>query len=650
MKKARDGVRQPVLQGRWVWGIALLAAFPLLGSDEPCCERPIVNQFGQRGIKTLTSAHTLGVGRVAVGLYGDGTFDQSYLTRTETFQLLPDTVFEIDNPKSAISLFNLQPFIGAGLTDFFDVSLTLPIHFDLLGKTQEAGFGDMRFSMKVSARSGITDRFFDAAFLCGLILPTGNKENGFFPRHLYYFNKDSLAADSAEATTGALFSAQKTAFETHMLLTLDPGALKRPIPLALHFGLGFLFPTNKGSDNALLVNTGFEFHPVRSLALTTELSSEMRFYNVSHGFKMNQDQLYLTPSLVVTPPNGTMLMAGCDFSLAAPSTEFHYLKPMEFNGLNELKRITSGIGPKWRLFVRIGWNGILIDRDRDRDGIYDRRDQCPKKSEDIDGHEDDDGCPDPDNDQDGIPDSLDKCPDMAEEKDGHDDGDGCPDDDNDNDRIPDSSDQCVTAAEDYDGFQDDDGCPEFDNDGDQVPDSVDKCLNIPEDIDGFEDQDGCPDVDNDQDGVPDSLDKCPDQIGTLENGGCAAIDAPKEKKRSREIKRGRVILRGVTFEPKTATIDPTSYIILDELVSSLVDWPDVKIKIVGHTDSQGPEKKNKELSQARADTVRSYLINRGIPPHRLATAGKGESEPIADNASAQGRVINNRIEIRRTDP
>ena len=68
-------------------------------------------------------------------------------------------------------------------------------------------------------------------------------------------------------------------------------------------------------------------------------------------------------------------------------------------------------------------------QDSDGDGIEDRLDDCPDDPEDMDGFEDDDGCPEPDNDLDGIPDELDECPDEAEDYDGNEDGDGCPEED-----------------------------------------------------------------------------------------------------------------------------------------------------------------------------------------------------------------------------
>lgn len=109
-------------------------------------------------------------------------------------------------------------------------------------------------------------------------------------------------------------------------------------------------------------------------------------------------------------------------------------------------------------------------QDVDADGVVDRADQCPAAAEDLDGHWDNDGCPDPDNDGDGRLDVDDQCPADPEDVDGFEDVDGCPDPDNDRDSVPDERDACPNQAEDRDRFEDEDGCPDPDNDGDGVCD------------------------------------------------------------------------------------------------------------------------------------------------------------------------------------
>lgn len=132
--------------------------------------------------------------------------------------------------------------------------------------------------------------------------------------------------------------------------------------------------------------------------------------------------------------------------------------------------LDNGVTPQWRALASIGTVGGFggasgraggrQGNDMDRDGIPDASDQCPTQAEDIDGFEDEDGCPDWDNDGDGIADTHDACPNLAEDVDGIEDHDGCPETDADADGIPDEHDACPTAPEDFDGFEDEDGCPE----------------------------------------------------------------------------------------------------------------------------------------------------------------------------------------------
>ena len=119
--------------------------------------------------------------------------------------------------------------------------------------------------------------------------------------------------------------------------------------------------------------------------------------------------------------------------------------------------------PDYKFYASVTWTGKVIGLDSDNDKITNRKDRCPNDPEDLDGNQDEDGCPEYDDDGDQIPDSLDLCP---------------------------------RAPEDYDNFQDEDGCPEVDNDKDLIRDSADACPLQPEDLDGFEDMDGCTDADN----------------------------------------------------------------------------------------------------------------------------------------------------------
>ena len=106
------------------------------------------------------------------------------------------------------------------------------------------------------------------------------------------------------------------------------------------------------------------------------------------------------------------------------------------------------------------------------------------------------------------------------------------------------------------------------------------------------------------------------------------------------------VLDDCNFETGKATLQPESYAVLDELVAYLVRKDDEKIELGGHTDNVGTAKKNLVLSDARANTVRAYLLTKGIDPARVTAKGYGFSVPVATNKTVAGRAINRRTEVK----
>lgn len=270
-------------------------------------------------------------------------------------------------------------------------------------------------------------------------------------------------------------------------------------------------------------------------------------------------------------------------------------------------------------------------RDSDKDGVTDDVDACVDQAEDADGFNDTDGCPDLDNDQDGVNDDADQCKDQAEDKDAWEDENGCPDPDNDADTVLDGDDQCLNVA----GTVATQGCP--DADGDTVRDSDDECVNEVGPAASF----GCPDRDADL--VPDARDECPDVkapegIDPRRADGCPRkffIAADKI-----------VILEQVQFQTGKAVIQKVSYPLLDGVAGILVKNTGVKlIQVEGHTDSQGDDESNLKLSQARADSVKAYLVSKGVQAERIVAKGFGETKPVGDNATPAGRQQNRRVEF-----
>lgn len=107
-----------------------------------------------------------------------------------------------------------------------------------------------------------------------------------------------------------------------------------------------------------------------------------------------------------------------------------------------------------------------------------------------------------------------------------------------------------------------------------------------------------------------------------------------------------VVLKGVNFANDSAQLTPASTTILDEVAASLVKRTDVRAEIGGHTDDRGAADYNRSLSQRRAESVRSYLVSKGVDPSRLSARGYGEDNPIADNKTTKGRAENRRVELR----
>ena len=106
----------------------------------------------------------------------------------------------------------------------------------------------------------------------------------------------------------------------------------------------------------------------------------------------------------------------------------------------------------------------------------------------------------------------------------------------------------------------------------------------------------------------------------------------------------------ISFDVNSAAVRPTLRSVLDSFGNSLRDDPAARIRIVGHTDSTGSEAVNNPLSVERAQSVRDYLVTRGVSATRVETAGRGEREPVADNTSEAGRARNRRVEIFLREP
>ncbi|MCY1403044.1 Outer membrane porin F [compost metagenome] len=156
------------------------------------------------------------------------------------------------------------------------------------------------------------------------------------------------------------------------------------------------------------------------------------------------------------------------------------------------------------------------------------------------------------------------------------------------------------------------------------------------------------DGDEDGDGVPDSRDKCP---GTPKGVQVDANGCPPPAPVMEEavvVKEEVIVIRDVLFEFNSARLTASDKTRLDKIATRLKqEAPSARLAVSGHTDSVGSDAYNQKLSQKRAQSVTDYLIESGVPRSNfVSVTGMGESQPIADNSTADGRAMNRRVEIK----
>lgn len=361
--------------------------------------------------------------------------------------------------------------------------------------------------------------------------------------------------------------------------------------------------------------------------------------------------------------------------------------------------LTPGIGaPVGRVLFAIGWEPPR-ERDTDADGLLDPVDACPLDPEDPDGFADDDGCPDHDNDSDGLVDVVDGCPMDAEDHDAWQDEDGCPDPltqvtlrvvGPDDAPVPHATiqlgEQTVTGpeltAELLPGTFDLDVTADgFAPHGGSIavppgpPVEIVRKLRLPDPTTGtlsltVTDPSGRPlpswwaigeaEPEALRDGtVHATLEPGIYQLtvsadsyvpvtfpAQVELGRDAQLSVMLQPVRVQVTREKLEITEKVFFDTDKATILPQSFPLLDEITTILLDRPDiVRVRIEGHTDSRGGDAYNQRLSEARAQSVRDYLVQHGVEAERLVSEGFGEARPLDANEVPAAWDLNRRVEF-----
>jgi outer membrane protein OmpA-like peptidoglycan-associated protein len=265
-------------------------------------------------------------------------------------------------------------------------------------------------------------------------------------------------------------------------------------------------------------------------------------------------------------------------------------------------------------------------KDRDQDGVIDKQDSCKK----IAGPIENKGCPWPDTDGDKVFDKDDACPEVA----GPVENKGCPWKDTDGDTLLDNVDTCPTVF----GPVENNGCPWPDTDGDSVLDKDDACP----DVAGLVENKGCPALDTDKDGVADNVDDCPLVAGPAVNKGCPEVN-------NAALAQLQIEAKSIFFTTGKATLNDAKKVEtsgrLDAIKEILMNYPNAKFAVYGHTDNVGNAKANQKLSEERAKVIMDALIEKGVNPANLTSQGFGAAKPVKSNKTAAGRAENRRTEI-----
>ena len=279
--------------------------------------------------------------------------------------------------------------------------------------------------------------------------------------------------------------------------------------------------------------------------------------------------------------------------------------------------------------------------DVDEDGVLNDEDVCPSEPAGVNPDPARAGCAMRDQDGDGVFDAQDECPtvpagarpDAARA--------GCPASDADSDGVGDAQDVCPTTPAGANADPARAGCPNVDSDGDGIPDAQDACPTEPPGPRADAARPGCPMADRDRDTVPDNVDHCPDAVGAPSQdparNGCPGLVRVDEQQIH--------ILRPVYFGNGRDVILEDSFPVLAAVADAILAGGLSRIRVEGHTDDRGDSGRNQALSQRRAESVRRWLMEHGVPGANIVGVGYGDTRPIEPNEAELGRAANRRVEF-----
>lgn len=422
------------------------------------------------------------------------------------------------------------------------------------------------------------------------------------------------------------------AYDGGMLVAFRPAYRFADI-LAIQLGVaGQFFPSANGTGQLFSVGGGARFEPM--------LGDVGRLFidaNASWGLTGDLNRFTFDAAV------------GFEFELhplvaLGPVVRYSHLFATEDDFPSDAISVWGGIS----LVVRAGERqAARAPDDTDGDGVLDPDDLCPRVPMGDNPDPERLGCPMGDRDSDGVNDRDDLCPDTPQGDHPDPDRRGCPAGDADGDSVLDPDDACPTVPQGEHPDPQRPGCPAPDRDSDTVVDPIDQCPEVHMGSQPDPARLGCPLPDRDNDTVVDPVDACPDEPGAPNEdprlNGCPSLV---------HIQGGQIhINRPVFFAHDSDEILSRSLPVMRALRDALRASTIIRrISIEGHTDDNGEEAYNLELSNRRARSVMTWLIENGIEPERMEAQGFGESRPLVNETTARARAINRRVEFHILDP
>jgi len=671
-----------------------------------------VSKYGQVGLWNTLSAQTLGWGRFSFQVYSNLSMDSKFIKNVYMRDnadiydgaFYPSGNYVVVDPelkygKDDYTRETMNISIGYGVTRFLDVGIMLPVYVDWMGDAKFYSYGkwpdgkpafywvpdgkdrsdpigapgDLELSVKFQYPPYPHRKFFEMAYYGALSLPTGKQGDGRFPRHVYYLDKRGEdyfwngSNDDFIDMSGVynFYTSNSVEVDMKMLWTWDFRHMFDQFPVLFHVNYGLRWVPQSRNDHIFNFNSAIEVRPADWVSIFVDFSAEPRFSSIEQkeswkldtvwnsgrqvngadifyrqyveGDKrnMSNDPIRISPGVFFLTPAGLTISAGVDISLTnksvfygdkATSSDFY-----KETGWDDVKDrpiyektrwqdvlIETAVEPRVAFAASIGWNGLMFGRNKP---IPDA--PIPEPSPDtvriIDTVFVDKII------RDTVIVEVEKAPKP----------------------IPTYTITASVAA----------GQGSITPVGLNVVKEKTMVTYTFNPADGFSIEQVT--VNGENQGALSQFtfaSVTSNQIITVSfkqnpivETVVVEIPAPAPMAVAMEIPREGLILRGVNFQTGKATLTPSSYESLDQVLRSLREWPEVKLEIQGHTDNVGRREANMRLSHQRAETVMRYFISQGVPSDRLKAVGYGPDKPISDNDTPTGRELNRRVELKRYD-